>query len=82
MSTQSILNEWEFTRKLSQDFLKSLSSEQLEYTPEVKMGPLWKQFRHLARVQQNYTDALLNLKVDFSTRGSNYQGGSAKDSLG
>lgn len=76
-----ILQEWQFVRKLSLDLLHELSGKQLEYSPKGNMGPFWKQFRHVGRVQENYTNALFDLKIEFNELNSSYTGGASVESL-
>lgn len=60
---------------MTYDLLSSLTQEELLFQPGEAIGPLWKQFRHLGRVQENYIEALETRKVTFTTKGSSYQGG-------
>lgn len=82
-----ILEEWSYVRKLSTDYLKHLEPEQLLLSPAKNMGPMWKQFRHIARVQENYTDALRTGAISFSTVASDscgfidYRGGASSSEL-
>lgn len=72
----AVLAEWTHTRKLSIDYLLSFdSSEDLLKVPARNMGAMWKQFRHIGRVQEDYNDALSHLKIEFSTDRSSYDGG-------
>jgi uncharacterized damage-inducible protein DinB len=66
---EPFLLEWRFARGLSLDLLSVLSNEDLAYSPGFGMGPLWKQFRHTGRVQEDYVLALVTGKVSFSTQG-------------
>ncbi len=66
---ETFINEWRFTRGLSLDLLGALSETDLSYSPGFGMGPLWKQFRHIGRVQEDYVLALTTGKVSFSTTG-------------
>lgn len=47
-------SEWVFARGLTRDLLGALAPDELLWTPGQGIGPLWKHFRHLGRVQQNY----------------------------
>ncbi len=62
---EPFLIEWKFARGLSLDLLSSLSRDDLEYSPGLGMGPLWKQFRHISRVQEDYVAAVVNGSVSF-----------------
>lgn len=64
------LNQWRFDRSMTLDLLRSLSDEELGWSPGAEVGPFWKQFRHIGRVQENYMEALDTGSVTFSPRGS------------
>jgi uncharacterized damage-inducible protein DinB len=61
---------WAFDRLLSRDLILALTEEQLLWTPGERLGPFWKQFRHLGRVQENYMAALDTGVVNFSPVGA------------
>lgn len=61
----SFLTEWKFARGLSLDLLESLCDDDMAYSPGFGLGPFWKQFRHVARVQKDYADALVTGKIEF-----------------
>ena len=42
---------WQFTRSLTYDFLKTLKSEDLLYSPQLEFGTIGKQIRHVGDVQ-------------------------------
>ena len=63
-----IIKQWEFHRGLALDILKSLTDEQLELTVGKHMGTLGEQFRHMARVQIQYTEAIKNKKISKTER--------------
>ncbi len=60
---KSKLENWKFQRSLALDILKLLTDEQLGLTVGKHMGTLGEQFRHMARVQIQYTDAIKNRKI-------------------
>ncbi len=60
---KSKLDNWKFQRSLALDVLKSLTDEQLSLTVGKNMGTLGEQFRHMARVQIQYTEAIKNKKI-------------------
>lgn len=68
-------SEWRFVRGLTMELLADLSEADLEYAGLPSMGPFWKQFRHMARVQQDYIDAIETSKIAFTTDGKSYSGG-------
>lgn len=63
---QHFIEEWRFTRGLTLDLLSSLNPDELAYSPGQNLGPLWKQFRHLGRIQENYADALDSGTIRFT----------------
>lgn len=63
LDIKSKLEDWEFQRGLALDILKSLTDEQLNLTVGKHMGTLGEQFRHMARVQVQYTEAIKNKKI-------------------
>lgn len=56
---------WSFTRGLTTDLLRVLEEEDLDFSPGFGLGPLWRQFRHLGRIQSNYEEALRTRRVRF-----------------
>ena len=44
--------KWGFARGLTRDLLRFVDASDLAFGPS--KGPLWKHFRHLGRVQENY----------------------------
>lgn len=73
-SVDKFISEWQFARGLSRDLLATLSSEQLEAAPLAGAGPLWKQFRHIGRVQEDYISAIHTGTVRFTTDGKGFAG--------
>lgn len=65
---ESALQRFKFFRGLSLDLLTSLSEAELQFTPGEGQGPLWKQFRHLGRVHENYADALWSGTLKFDPK--------------
>lgn len=60
-----LLANYSFNRQLTLDLLKSLSAKGLQWSPGEGIGPLWKQFRHMGRVQDNYIRAIKTGKTIF-----------------
>ena len=58
-------SQWRLARGLTGDLLKSLEPEELAFTPGPHLGPFWKHFRHLGRVQENYLEAIDSGRVVF-----------------
>lgn len=56
-------HSWKFHRTLALDLLKSLSHEQLSLTVGNNMGTLGQQFRHIAKIELEYLDAIKNKKI-------------------
>ena len=75
------LSQWKFVRELTHDLLASLSENDLVWTPDKNLGPWWKQFRHIGRVQENYIAALKTERVAFSPNGAGYAGGASTAAL-
>lgn len=76
----TFLEQWRFNRELTLDLLSSLADSELEFSPGPGIGQLWKQFRHVGRVQENYMNALESGRVQFTTADGAYRGAaSARD---
>ncbi len=80
MDIQTALDNFSYHRKRTIDLLESLSDADLLHTPNENQGPLWKQFRHLGRVHENYAEALESHRVNFS-KGKSYRAGASKQAL-
>ena len=76
-----VIEEYKFVRKLSLDLLSRLSPEALPYAPLDGMGAFWRQFRHVGRVQEDYSRAIESGRVEFSTVKSSYSGGPSQQQL-
>ena len=57
------LSQWDFHHALSMDLLKSLADEQLTLTIGKNVHTLGEQFRHMARVQVQYVEALETRRI-------------------
>jgi uncharacterized damage-inducible protein DinB len=75
------ISQWKFLRGLTQDLLETLSQGEMTRAPNTSVGPWWKQFRHVARVQENYLDAIETGIVKFGFEGTSYQGHESKEEL-
>jgi uncharacterized damage-inducible protein DinB len=73
--------ERNFTRRLTLDLLESLSDAELGETPGRGLGPFWKQFRHVGRIQECYLEGLRSGRIKFDYENKRYRGGCSKDSL-
>jgi hypothetical protein len=67
--------QWRFARGLTCDLLRSLGETDLLFSPGDRVGPPWKQFRHIGRVQENYLSALDTGRVVFTCEGVTYSEG-------
>jgi uncharacterized damage-inducible protein DinB len=74
-------SEWIFTRGLTLDLLNSLSEVELSEPPGRGLGPFWKQFRHVGRLQESYQDALTTKSINFDYANKRYQGGCSQEAL-
>ena len=74
-------SEWTFTRGLTLDLLDSLTDAELGQTPDPGLGPFWKQFRHVGRLQECYQEALNTKKIRFDYGNKRYRGGCSKNAL-
>lgn len=54
---------WKFHRELALDILKSISDDQLKLTVGKNMGTLGMQFRHIAKIELEYLDAIKTKKI-------------------
>lgn len=75
-------HQWKHIRRLTHDLLLALSEGELTASPGGELGPWWKQFRHVGRVQENYLQALDSGTIDFGIEGTTYAGGVSKEALG
>ena len=65
--------EWKFTRQLTTDLLQACSDHDLGFVLNAHSGALWKQFRHIGRVQENYLSALSSGQIKFDTAGGSFR---------
>jgi uncharacterized damage-inducible protein DinB len=79
--TSYFLTQWSFLRGLTIDLLLELNEQELTLSPHPTLGPWWKQFRHIGRVQENYISAIRTGQVDFSIQSATYHGGASKTAL-
>jgi uncharacterized damage-inducible protein DinB len=74
-------SEWTFTRGLTIELLDSFTDAELGQTPCPSLGPFWKQFRHVGRLQECYQEALNSKRIKFDYENKHYRDGCSKDSL-
>jgi uncharacterized damage-inducible protein DinB len=75
------VSEWNFTRGLTLELVESLTDAELGETPGRGLGPFWKQFRHVGRIQECYLEALRSGKIQLDYENKRYRGGCSKDLL-
>jgi uncharacterized damage-inducible protein DinB len=75
------MSQWRFARGLTIDLLHSIPNDQLENSPGGNLGPWWKQFRHVGRVQENYLNAMITGIMEFGFEAATYQLGPSKPQL-
>lgn len=73
--------EWTFIRGLTFELLASLTDAELSETPDPGLGPFWKQFRHVGRIQECYQEALNTKKIRFDYGNKRYRSGCSKNAL-
>jgi hypothetical protein len=73
--------QWHFARGLTRDLLLSMGEADLSFSPGQGIGPLWKQFRHVGRVQENYQRAFASGRIAFGFEGTSYVGGASRQEL-
>jgi len=70
----ALQKDWTFTRQLTVDLLDACSQGDLDFALNSHCGPLWKQFRHMDRVHENYLSALKTGQVNFDPADGSYAG--------
>ena len=70
-----------WARSLTLDLLRKCTPDDLQFQLSPGFGPLWKQFRHIARVHENYISAIQTGAVRFGVQGCSYTGGCSKSAL-
>ena len=58
-------SEWIFARGLTLELLDPLTDLELSQVPGGNLGPVWKQFRHVGRLQECYVEALNTKTISF-----------------
>ena len=72
---------WKFHRGLALDILQSLNEDQLRLTVGKNMGTLGMQFRHIAKIELEYLDAIKTKKIDPSSNRLEKSISNSKESL-
>ncbi len=73
--------EWADARHLTRDLLRACSAPDLAFVLHPSSGPVWKQFRHIGRVHENYLAALETRQIVFDPTEGSYEGGSVGAAL-
>jgi uncharacterized damage-inducible protein DinB len=77
----TIKGEFNWARGLTIDLLQNCTERELSFQLCPEFGPLWKQFRHIGRVHENYLHALQSGKVEFGFQNCTYSGGASGEAL-
>ena len=80
MGSAAFREAWSFARGLTLDLIDTMDGEDLLFTPGPSLGPFWKQFRHVGRVQENYLGALETGRIRFDWTDT-YRDGPSRDAL-
>ena len=76
-----ILKELEWSGGLIRDLLIALPEDKLSDRPIPSAGTWAQQFRHIARVKENYSAALKRGKVEFGVDGCSFSGSMSRSAL-
>jgi uncharacterized damage-inducible protein DinB len=77
----TLISEWKWARSLTVDLLKSVTPDDLSFVINESSGPLWKQFRHMGRVQENYLNAIESGQIGFGIEGCTHLLAPSKEEL-
>lgn len=80
VSITDLQAEWHTMRALTVDLLTTCSNDDLLFAPQ-GAGPVWKQFRHIGRVHENYLNAMQTGEMVFGMDGCQYDGGPSAERL-
>ena len=81
MAFEDIHGEWHWARGLTVDLLNACSDLDLEFQLTENSGELWKQFRHIGRVHENYLTSIEVGSAAFDTASGSYSAGNSKADL-
>lgn len=81
MAIEDINAEWHWARGLTVELLNACSDSDLEFRLNESSGALWKQFRHIGRVHENYLTSIEAGTAKFDTASATYSGGNSKSNL-
>lgn len=74
-------DEWKFARQLTTDLLRSCDAETLAARPLAEISPVWKIFRHIGRVHENYLDGFEQGAIAFNPQNGGFSGAGSKAEL-
>ena len=74
-------SEWIHLRGLTLDLLRACSNDDLRAVVQPGVSPLWKQFRHIGRVHEDYLRAMQSRRMVFDPGAGGYQGGASAQGL-
>jgi len=60
-----LLDSYARYRAMTAELLAALDEDSLAFTPGPNLGPLWQQFRHLGRIEDNYVAAIETGRIAF-----------------
>ncbi|MEM9062405.1 MAG: DinB family protein [Pseudomonadota bacterium] len=80
LSLDDLQDEWSEMRALTTDLLAACSDTDLEFTPE-GAGALWKQFRHIGGIHENYLAAIARGAMAFDPATRTYREGASRSAL-
>lgn len=81
MDPNDVRSEWRWARGLTLDLLRASSEDDLHFRLGPSCGALWKQFRHVGRVHENYLDGIETARVEFGVASCTYSGGPSRSDL-
>lgn len=65
---EDVLADWKYARGHTYAFIKSVPDRTWTFSPHPAFGPICRQLRHLADVQDCYVRGLLDGKIDFRAK--------------
>ena len=81
MALEDINAEWHWARNLTIELLNACSETDLMFELNDSSGVLWKQFRHIGRVHENYLTSIEAGTAQFDTASGTYTYGNSKTDL-
>ncbi|MGW1061823.1 DinB family protein [Micromonospora rubida] len=81
LTEERFLDRWRPVRGRTFELLGWLTDRELEQCPASRVGHLWRQFRHLGRIECNYASALTSKEIKFGAPEITADGSSKADLL-